>query len=666
MRIIYKSVLYFPLVCCLASTLPSFLTAQDSLCRPSRLEIPRNGFDEDCDGFDDLFLHLPPRIYAVEGQPFELYFRNIILSRHPQDYFFTVKTILPGETGRAKWAFTPAAASIGEHALRVYVRDAAGTILDSASTAVRVSPTKLTEPKPQKLILLGHSFYEQGFLPKYLWDLTQQAGHAPTTFHGRRTSWAEYQARNEGYGGMTWQWFASNNDSPLRHNNRLQLRRYFDQVTGPGQTPDAIVIQLDINDFCGYSTLHNQSLQEIDDTIRAHWDRYARPLIDSVRAAAPLAKIAICYLPPPNALQASFTAAYGDGALSDPWRWKKIVSRVNRGNTDRYAGREQENIWLIPQHLDFNDTTEYSPNDPIHPHPRDGYLYNHCGYNEMARSIYAWLHHTASLSTGPPPLQTFYRDADADGYGNPAVLDSARTAPPGFVPNNLDCDDANRLRYPGAPEIPGNRLDDDCDGTTDETPPPAPVCVPSVKHQLIWIKINDPRFPVTAPVSNLVSLPAGCIAEWEYAFEDTLNFRSAARGIEFTCAEAKLPSPLRLWLRARTAGSVYKITPIMVRMQTEGDVCNNPVQERSDGQASISGLSLSPNPTRETLHLTGNSEGWRTVVVFNTLGAVLRRYDHVADGDALDVQSLPSGLFFLRAEAYDGQVAVKRFEKIFN
>jgi len=46
-------------------------------------------------------------------------------------------------------------------------------------------------------------------------------------------------------------------------------------------------------------------------------------------------------------------------------------------------------------------------------------------------------------------MTTWYRDQDNDGFGNPAVTQTACTQPTGYVANNTDCDDNDVLEKPG-------------------------------------------------------------------------------------------------------------------------------------------------------------------------------------------------------------------------
>ena len=62
---------------------------------------------------------------------------------------------------------------------------------------------------------------------------------------------------------------------------------------------------------------------------------------------------------------------------------------------------------------------------------------------------------------------TWYRDADADTFGDPASTDIDCDQPTGYVADDTDCDDSASTTYPGADEY-CNGADDDCDGTTDE------------------------------------------------------------------------------------------------------------------------------------------------------------------------------------------------------
>jgi hypothetical protein len=63
--------------------------------------------------------------------------------------------------------------------------------------------------------------------------------------------------------------------------------------------------------------------------------------------------------------------------------------------------------------------------------------------------------------------RTLFRDADGDGYGNPALTLDTCHSPTGWVMVSGDCNDAETAVHPGAAEV-CNDVDDNCNGTADE------------------------------------------------------------------------------------------------------------------------------------------------------------------------------------------------------
>ncbi len=63
---------------------------------------------------------------------------------------------------------------------------------------------------------------------------------------------------------------------------------------------------------------------------------------------------------------------------------------------------------------------------------------------------------------------TWYADTDSDGAGDPDAGLRAFVQPAGYVEDDSDCDDSLAGVHPGATEVCGNSVDDDCDTRVDE------------------------------------------------------------------------------------------------------------------------------------------------------------------------------------------------------
>src|SRR5436305_962588 len=65
---------------------------------------------------------------------------------------------------------------------------------------------------------------------------------------------------------------------------------------------------------------------------------------------------------------------------------------------------------------------------------------------------------------------TYYFDGDGDGYGktNSPTTTNSPFPPPGYAKLSGDCDDSKASVNPGATEICGDGIDNNCDGQIDE------------------------------------------------------------------------------------------------------------------------------------------------------------------------------------------------------
>jgi Tol biopolymer transport system component len=96
--------------------------------------------------------------------------------------------------------------------------------------------------------------------------------------------------------------------------------------------------------------------------------------------------------------------------------------------------------------------------------------------------------------------QTWYRDLDADTFGDAGTSVVANFQPAGFVASSTDCNDNDPSINPGATEI-CNGVDDDCDNTVDELAWSS-YCTPGVSSTGCVGVMNATGFPSASHTSG--------------------------------------------------------------------------------------------------------------------------------------------------------------------
>ncbi len=110
-----------------------------------------------------------------------------------------------------------------------------------------------------------------------------------------------------------------------------------------------------------------------------------------------------------------------------------------------------------------------------------------------------------AIDDGATDLQTWYADADGDGFGDPDATARSCSPPAGHVADATDCDDADAGVFPGAAEV-CDSTDNDCDGLADDADP-------GVSGQATWYADADADGWGDAAVdTDACDAPAGYVA----------------------------------------------------------------------------------------------------------------------------------------------------------
>ena len=223
----------------------------------------------------------------------------------------------------------------------------------------------------------------------------------------------------------------------------------------------------------------------------------------------------------------------------------------------------------------------------------------------------------------------WYADADGDGHGNAATVQTACSQPVGYVASSDDCDDNNNAIYPGATEI-CNSLDDDCNGSIDENTGP------------IWFvdADGDSYGNAAANVQNCAQ-PSGYVANFDDCDDNNSaiypNATEIPNGLDDDC------------------NSIVDDTLVI-----------SSVKQVFGNQAGGIQFMLLPNPADDVLHIVfdGNEVALGRVEIFNSIGQrVLTQDVQLEPGKkgAFQIGHLPQGYYFLMFRRADGARSGERF-----
>lgn len=239
---------------------------------------------------------VPNTVYALQGSPFRLEFRNIISNY--EKYNVDIKSSTTGVQWAGHWDITPEASDVGNKTIEIRVYTKENILIDRKDFTLKtIATTGFTGTA--NVLIIGDSITADDEISNAL-NALSGAGAETITLQGTQGSSPDL---HEAYNGYIAKSFVEAG-SPFWIGGQLDFAQYvIDNLTA---TPDCVVINLGTNNLVVASLLD----KDFDVTTML---ANTTTLINNIKAAG-VAKIGLCLTIPPASTQDGFSVYKDDQA----------------------------------------------------------------------------------------------------------------------------------------------------------------------------------------------------------------------------------------------------------------------------------------------------------------------------------------------------------------
>jgi len=320
---------------------------------------------------------LPDTLWAVDGIESNIYYKNCLLA--PWENYEYVMHGDVGKNYRNRYSLTPTSTYVDNVGLEVM--DWQRGKIDGGGCVVVASDSGLTDTT--KIMLIGDSLTDIVTYPEALNGLDTLLVFIGTQNTGN-------DAQNEGYGGKTYSWFATDASSPFVNSGVIDFANYF--TTNGFDDPEFVIIGLGTNDGLG-------EFLKTRDYLETNSLTYCDLLVDSLLAYNSAIKIGLV-APIMAANQDAFGYVYDTNYSA--YCHKTNMHLFARMLYERYGeggSRKNSQVWIVPHYCTI-DTDNDFPTTTVQLSARNSSTYDiqsnalhpaSAGYEKMADCTYAWI-----------------------------------------------------------------------------------------------------------------------------------------------------------------------------------------------------------------------------------------------------------------------------------